>query len=400
MMSRCFVCFLLCISFIIPHSLSYAKTVTVEATGTYLIGDGPNENISIAKARAREDAMRIATEQVGVYIESYSKTQNSILTHDEITVVAAQVLQITEETMTPKITEENHILWICKIRANIDDSSIDINKIMSNKDAVEKSILLEKKIEQLQKENTQLKKLYNTATNESERNRLSEQIQRNEENFSQAVYSLPIYSSHGWRAGIDVDSIQYDKNSGIVSFTSTEINKKNGNKGVMRAKIYTQENAFYYLGMTVFPADGSKPFALKGAGSKVLEPIEPDSLHEKYQKKLYNYLGITGVPVNNPSNWQYVTTLKFPNGEENIYYIDVNNIAYNNDIIRVYTKCHSTQYGDSTGTDYFDFSNKRIGYFSREAGKIIIERSPQEYQWQLYRFVDKLYNEHLQQKRH
>lgn len=64
-----FICFAICLS---PAS---AERLTIEATGTYTIGDGLDENISVAKDRAKTDAMRNASEQASVFVESLSVVQ-------------------------------------------------------------------------------------------------------------------------------------------------------------------------------------------------------------------------------------------------------------------------------------------------------------------------------------
>ena len=88
-----------------------AEQVKVEAIGQYVVGDGPNENISAAKERARIDAMRLAAEKGGVFVESMSQVINSKLTKDEINVIAAQVMQINSENIQP-VVEGNYIKYV------------------------------------------------------------------------------------------------------------------------------------------------------------------------------------------------------------------------------------------------------------------------------------------------
>ena len=45
----------------------FAETKTVEANGEYIMGDGLEENPVTAKKRARQEAMRIASESVCVF---------------------------------------------------------------------------------------------------------------------------------------------------------------------------------------------------------------------------------------------------------------------------------------------------------------------------------------------
>lgn len=104
-----------------------ATPQNIEATGAYLIGDGPDENINTAKERARTEAMRAAAEKAGVYVESYSKTKGQALTADDIRVVSAQVLSIQKEGFLAKITsDQKHIIWICTIKATVDPDNINL----------------------------------------------------------------------------------------------------------------------------------------------------------------------------------------------------------------------------------------------------------------------------------
>lgn len=104
-----------------------AAPQNIEATGAYLIGDGPDENINTAKERARTEAMRAAAEKAGVYVESYSKTKGQALTADDIRVVSAQVLSIQKEGFLAKITsDQKHIIWICTIKATVDPDNINL----------------------------------------------------------------------------------------------------------------------------------------------------------------------------------------------------------------------------------------------------------------------------------
>jgi len=66
----------------------------IEADGVYLMGD--NDTPKSARDAARNEAMRAATEQAGVYIESTSEVQGYALTRDEIPhAVAVDIEEMT-----------------------------------------------------------------------------------------------------------------------------------------------------------------------------------------------------------------------------------------------------------------------------------------------------------------
>lgn len=389
-------CLLVCV-LLFGSSVSYAQVFTVEAVGSYLIGDGPDENVSVAKTRAREDAMCRAVEQVGVYVESYSKTRNAVVTSDEITVVAAQMIKIIDETIVPTVTSENHVKYTCKIKATIDNEAIDLKKILSNREAVEKSVELEKQIAKLQKENTRLKRLYKESNNSTERETISKQIGENERGFTQAVYSLPIYTSErGWHTGIDVDSIQYDKTANVITFTSTET--KNGRDGKTETKfqVYVNTNEIRYVSCIGYNADGTS-IKIKGIPYEKFA-IAPGSLEEKYQKKIYAYLGVVNAPVNKAPKWVYVTARNGKDGDVDKYYIDTENMKIDdkNMTVQVYTQCKSTNsVVNNLVIEYiFDLSNYRILYYLPEAGKFVVDSRPQQHELELYQFAAGLYASH------
>ena len=49
-------------------STVFASVQTIEADGYYIIGDGPDENHSVAKNRAKMDAKRSAAEKAGIFV--------------------------------------------------------------------------------------------------------------------------------------------------------------------------------------------------------------------------------------------------------------------------------------------------------------------------------------------
>lgn len=74
------------------------KVLTTEAT--YTMGDG--ETPSFAEAMALQKAKQTALEQAGTYVESYTKTKNYDLTHEEIQTIAGGLLvvEVLEKTRT------------------------------------------------------------------------------------------------------------------------------------------------------------------------------------------------------------------------------------------------------------------------------------------------------------
>ncbi|CUH95336.1 hypothetical protein P22_1406 [Propionispora sp. 2/2-37] len=110
--------FLVCIPL-----LCFAETRYITATGTYIMGDG--ETPAAAQEKALLNAKRSAIEQAGVYIESYSKTENLQLTRDEVNALSSGVLQITSSKVQRALTSDGALSFSAEITclATIDDIS-------------------------------------------------------------------------------------------------------------------------------------------------------------------------------------------------------------------------------------------------------------------------------------
>ena len=102
----------------------------IEADGVYTMGD--NDTPKSARDGARREAMRAATERAGIYIESTSTVAGYALTRDEIRTVAAAVLRIMEEEITPELIGES---WRYRVHlvCAVDTDGIDLKELAANK---------------------------------------------------------------------------------------------------------------------------------------------------------------------------------------------------------------------------------------------------------------------------
>ena len=111
-------------------STALAAPQTIEAEGVYTVGD--NDSPKIARDAARQEAMRSATEQAGVYVESYTETQNLTLTKDEVRMVAGTVLRVLHEDVTPELIGD---VWRYRVHlvCSVDTEGIDLKALAQNK---------------------------------------------------------------------------------------------------------------------------------------------------------------------------------------------------------------------------------------------------------------------------
>lgn len=138
-------------------TLVSAAPQVITATGTYIMGE--NDSPKIAKEAARQEALRIATERAGVYVESYSKTQHMELSEDEVRTISGTVLKVTQETDQPQL---NGNVWRYNVTvtAEIDTDNLDLKAMLARKDEIEK---LQKERDDLKKQNEELLQKYQQA---------------------------------------------------------------------------------------------------------------------------------------------------------------------------------------------------------------------------------------------
>lgn len=134
-----------------------AAPQVITASGVYIMGE--NDSPKVAKDAARQEAMRVATEKAGVYVESYSKTQNLKLSEDEVRTISGTVLKVTDEKDQPSLTGD---VWkyTVTITAEVDTDHLDLQAMMQRKDEIEK---LQKERDALKKQNEELLEKYQKA---------------------------------------------------------------------------------------------------------------------------------------------------------------------------------------------------------------------------------------------
>ena len=107
-------------------SVAHAEVQTYTGIGEYLMSDF--ETPDVAKQRAKMYAERNAQEQAGVYVSSYSKTENFNLIEDEILTITNGILSVIDVKydMVPiNDAGGGYIKWRATITVTIDTSKVD-----------------------------------------------------------------------------------------------------------------------------------------------------------------------------------------------------------------------------------------------------------------------------------
>lgn len=170
-----FAACVLAAAFVVLTALSAAceaAVQTIEATGVYVMGD--NDSPKIARDAARQEAMRVAVEKAGVYVESYSKTQNMQLTEDEVRTISGAVLKVTKEEAIPEL-KGSTLKYTVNLTAEVDTDQINLQEMMKNKAELEK---LQQERDALKKQNEELLEKYEKAQG-SEKKKIGTQLETN-----------------------------------------------------------------------------------------------------------------------------------------------------------------------------------------------------------------------------
>ncbi len=182
-----------CLAMIILLGISGSISVSaeeriIEASGTYTIGDGLDENISVAKERAKEDALRNASEQAGVFVESLSVVQEAMLTKDEVKVISANIMQVQG---TPKYkvipVSDDVIRYECQMTVVVDTSNVNSAMLQDKSalaDATKRNKELVAEVDRLNKEMEQLRQKFTQASTETERQQIRVEVKENEDGFA------------------------------------------------------------------------------------------------------------------------------------------------------------------------------------------------------------------------
>ncbi len=172
---------LLLLALAFPSMTSAAEVKEIIAEGTYCMGDG--ETPTVAEERALLQAKRVAVEQAGTYVESYSKTLNYQLTADEIKVISSGVLEVTVLDRERTVVGSS-INFRVKIKALVSTDKIeDMAAKIKEKSLVDDYKKLQEDYDKSQQEVAQLKQQLQQTSDDTEKTRIRTQITASETGF-------------------------------------------------------------------------------------------------------------------------------------------------------------------------------------------------------------------------
>ena len=175
---------LLILGFIYPTGVS-AERRTIEADGSYQVGDGIEENHSVAKQRAEDTAKRRASEEAALYLESTSEEKLGYLTKDEIRVVTAQILEVKDVKITPQVIGDT-VRYNCHVIVVVDTDNINqrlLNNSAELRTAAQRLATAENENVRLRKELNDLKLQLNNTKKANEQNKIKLKMKENDAQY-------------------------------------------------------------------------------------------------------------------------------------------------------------------------------------------------------------------------
>jgi len=134
---------------VLSPSIIFAKTYDVESTGEYVMGDSDTK--IEARRLALEHAKRLASEQIGSYLESETVVRDNQLEKDEIRSYTSAILKIIVLSEGVNLLSDKTTVFTIKIKANVDTSVLEqkVNEIKGD-------VKRKEQLERLQTENIKL----------------------------------------------------------------------------------------------------------------------------------------------------------------------------------------------------------------------------------------------------
>lgn len=166
-------------------SYGFTRVQEIISEGTYNMGDG--ETAHVAESRALLNAKRVALEQAGTYIESYSKVENLQLTKDEIQVLSSGIMEVQILDKKRSISGDSFHFYV-KIKAKVDPDRIqEMAKKAKEKSVIEDYKKIQEAYNKSQKEIEELKKRLAEKREEGKK-QVEERITYNEKQFQVNVW--------------------------------------------------------------------------------------------------------------------------------------------------------------------------------------------------------------------
>ncbi len=168
---------------LLVSNVAQANQYSFQGEGSFLVGDDLNDNLFIAKSRAKDRALKNARMKAGVFVSSITSVQDLMVTSDDIEIILSNVVKIEGE---PQFQIEGFedglaIQVKCNLTAVLDDSNIATQ--IANREWLKNLARIQSEIEKNNKEIDELQRQYIDSTDEAERVVIRDKIIGNNNRF-------------------------------------------------------------------------------------------------------------------------------------------------------------------------------------------------------------------------
>lgn len=158
----------LMILFAVNFAVASAEIINVKGEGRYVVDKKLKETFDDATEHARDEAMRSASESVGVIVKARSKAVDFKLTVDTIETYAVSLLEDVRKVDDFEKNSAGDLVFICKVTATVDTSKIDLEKFLGRDDLADKERLT-RELREAREEIERLKAKGNVVQSEFDR---------------------------------------------------------------------------------------------------------------------------------------------------------------------------------------------------------------------------------------
>lgn len=169
MLRKVLLALLLCITLTASLPYAAAEVHTLTASGEYEFTVDVDSPVT-AREMARERARQSAVEMTGVYVKACTESQNFHITQDKVKVIAASILEITNEDIRMQPSADNKTIRIlCTIQAKVDTDKIDLQRIAEEEANKEKIAAQSQRIAELEQNTAELNQQHSTLQVQAQR---------------------------------------------------------------------------------------------------------------------------------------------------------------------------------------------------------------------------------------
>lgn len=169
---------------------AHAEIKIIETTGEYTMDKNLKETLADATEHAREDARRLAANEAGYFIKTFSQVENFKIKEDRFSIVAATIMEDVEpeDVRLIPVDDGKSMKVTCRIKVKVDTAKIDPEKIMASELQYQNLEDKDKIVKEKDAEIAKWKSMYEQAVSEKQKLEIQNEFDRSQQQFLIAKY--------------------------------------------------------------------------------------------------------------------------------------------------------------------------------------------------------------------